>query len=178
MFLVKDDNFLRDEQKLFINNIFLSSNFSYYLNHNSVPGDNNKYLSHTMIKRPEDKKHGDPFLNSEYADQVIDIFKTFLIKNKIDCQEILRCAVNLTFKTMNNSCPIHNDHDYEHKQLLIYLNDCVDKTAKTVLLDDKGKKILHKITPKQYTGVCFNSCPHYMIYPKKDIRVVLVYTFR
>tara|TARA_E500000178_G_C17001935_1_gene746121 strand:+ start:871 stop:1407 length:537 start_codon:yes stop_codon:yes gene_type:complete len=178
MFLIQDENFLREEQKLFINNYLLAPNFPYYLNKASVEeNDENPYLSHTVLRRPEERKPGESFI-SDSSDQIVDIFKTFIIKNKINTEELLRCTINLCFKTKNKSCLIHNDHDYKHKQLIIYLNDPMDKTSKTFLLNDTQDKILHRITPKQYKGVCFDSCPHYFNNPKKDIRVALVYTFR
>ena len=177
MNIIEDNNFLKLKQKKFIDEIILSDEFPYFLNTNAVRGDNNSFLSHTIIKRPEERKKDEPLYNSYFANKSIEIFKSFIVKNKINCEELLRCAVNLTYKTHDKKCPVHTDHGYPHRQLLIYLNDCKDKEAKTVLLDNTGK-ILHKIAPEQYKGVCFNSCPHYMIFPKKDIRVVLVYTFR
>lgn len=177
MDLIEDKDFLTQEQKNFIENILLSNNFPFYINYSAVEGDGNKFFSHCLLRRPEERIKGQPLFNSSYAEQIVDIFKTFIIKNKINCEEMLRCSVNLTFKTMSKKCPVHLDHDYDHKQLLIYLNDCVDKEAKTVLLDDTGKKVLHEIIPEKFKGVCFGSCPHYMSFPKKDIRVVLVYTF-
>tara|TARA_A100000172_G_C3034154_1_gene107863 strand:- start:84 stop:620 length:537 start_codon:yes stop_codon:yes gene_type:complete len=178
MFLVQDDDFLTKEQKYFIDNIVLSADFPYYLNESSVGNDGNKYLSHNILKRPEERKNDEEMFLSPYANHAIEIFKTFIIKNKINTQELLRCTFNLCFKTKSKNCTIHTDHDYDHKQLIIYLNDPMDKTSKTVLLDSTEKKILHKLTPKQYKGVCFEACPHYFSFPKKDIRVVLVYTFR
>lgn len=177
MKLIEDKDFITEEQKTFIDEIILSSNFPYYLNSTTVETDNNTFLNHVVLKRPEERESGAPLFNSPYSDPIVEIFKSFIVKNKINCEELLRCAVNLTYKTHDKKCPVHTDHGYHHKQLLIYLNDCKDKEAKTVLLDNTGK-ILHKIAPEQYKGVCFNSCPHYMIFPKKDIRVVLVYTFR
>jgi len=176
--LIEDEDFLRQEQKDFIDRIFLSPNFPYYLNLSSVSEeDGNAYLSHTILRRPEERKQGETFI-SNYSNQVVDIFKTFIIKNRVNTEELLRCNVNLCFKTKNKSCLPHNDHPYKHKQLIIYLNDPIDKTSQTFLLSEDHEKILHKITPKQYKAVCFDSCPHYFNFPKKDIRVVLVYTFR
>lgn len=176
--LIEDDDFLRQEQKDFINKILLSPNFPYYLNLFSVDkDDDNAYLSHSILNRPEERKPGEVF-KSAYADQAVDIFKTFIIKNRINTEELLRCTINLCFKTKNKTCVVHNDHDYKHKQLIIYLNDPIDKTSKTILLNEKQDKIIHRITPKQYKGVCFDSCPHYFYFPKKDIRVAIVYTFR
>jgi len=177
--MVEDKNFLTKEQKDFISKIILSSNFPYYANFTTVPGkDNNTHFNHVVIRRPEERKENEPLFNSPYANEFIDIFKSFIVKNKINTEEILRCSVNLTFRTFQNKCPVHEDHSYPHKQLLIYLNDCKDKEAKTVILDKTSKKIINKITPEQYKGICFDSCPHYMVFPKKDVRIVLVYTFR
>ena len=103
------------------------------------------------------------------------VFKSFVLKNNIEVKEVLRCAINLTFNTMEEKCPTHDDHDYPHKQFLMYLNDCFDKNAKTVILKNNEKL---EIVPEKFKAICFDSAPHYMIYPKKDIRVVLVVTFR
>lgn len=176
--LVEDEDFLNEEQKDYINKVFLSPNFPYYLNSSSVEDDDhNPYLSHTILRRPEEREQGEFFM-SAHADQAVNIFKTFIIKNKINTEELLRCTVNLCFRTRNISCVTHNDHPYKHKQLIVYLNDPFDKTSKTFLLSQDQEKILHRITPKQYKAVCFDSCPHYFNFPKKDIRVALVYTFR
>jgi hypothetical protein len=85
-------------------------------------------------------------------------------------------CINLTFNNGTKKCPIHQDHEYPHKQLIIYLNDA-DIDSKTIILDKKNK-VLKKITPEKYKGVCFENLHHYMIYPKKGERVVLVTTFK
>ena len=54
--------------------------------------------------------------------------------------KIYRAAINLTVNNSVKKCPIHYDHNYEHKQILIYLNDS-DKNAKTVILNKKNKKL-------------------------------------
>ena len=174
---IVDKDFLTQEQKNFINNEILSPYFPYYLNLNCVTGDGNKYFGHSILRRPEDRVEGEVY-NSDYWKIPVDIFNTFINKHEIDCKEMLRCSVNLTFKTNSVTCPVHKDHEFEHKNLLVYLNDCVDKDAKTVLLDDNEENITHECIPEQYKGVCFGGVPHYLFYPKKDIRVVLVYTFR
>tara|TARA_B100000900_G_C20505494_1_gene685662 strand:+ start:519 stop:1082 length:564 start_codon:yes stop_codon:yes gene_type:complete len=177
--LIEDRNFLRDEQKNFIEKILLGPNVSFFIQKGTVEGarDVNKWFCHTIIHHPEEREPNAPVFNSNYAEQALDIFKTFVAKNNILCKQVFRCAVNITLNTIGDFCPIHEDHGYEHKQLLIYLNDCVDKKAKTMLYDKDRKKILHKIKPEKFKGVCFDSCPHNFYFPKKDIRAVLVYTF-
>ena len=177
MKIIVDENFLSEKNKKFIEETVLSNNFPFYLNNKTTRFDDNKFFSHVIIKRPEERKENESLFNSPYANEFIDIFKSFIVKNKINTEEILRGSVNLTFRTFENKCSVHEDHAYPHKQLLIYLNNCKDKEAKTVLLNNVGK-IIHKITPEQYKGVCFDSCPHYMIFPKRDIRAVMIFTFR
>ena len=173
--MVEDKNFLTTDQIDFIDTFILGDNFPYYLNLNSVTNDGNKYLCHSVVKRPEEREDSEPFYNSNYHEPILNIFRNFVVKNNIEVQEVLRCSVNLTFNTMEDQCPVHNDHEYPHKQFLMYLNDCFDKDAKTIILKNNEK---YEIVPEKFKGICFDSSPHYMIYPKKDIRVVLVVTFR
>jgi len=101
------------------------------------------------------------------------IYSGDIKNNKLTYKKILRCALNLTFpQKVKNSEP-HLDHSYEHKTLLIYLND---NDGDTVILDKKNK-IWKKVKPKKYKGVCFPYRYHYQFYPKSGIRAVDVYTF-
>ena len=61
-------------------------------------------------------------------------------------KKILRCALNLTFPQKVKKSEPHLDHNYEHKTLLIYLND---NDGDTVILDKKNK-IWKKVKPKKY----------------------------
>ena len=45
-----------------------------------------------------------------------------------------------------------------------------------VIVDDKDK-IIKTITPQKYKGICFDSLPHYQIFPKHGLRLILVATF-
>ena len=134
------------------------------------------FVYHQIIKRPEVKKKGDPAWNTPYASLFLDIFETFCRKAKIKKTQIYRAALNITFPTGPKKCAIHSDHDFPHRQLLIYLNDA-DPNSKTVILNDK-KKIIKKIKPQKNTGVMFGPYPHYHILPKSLYRAVLVYTFK
>ena len=172
--MVEDKNFLDKEQIDYINNFILGSRFPWYLKNYSVKDDNNKFFVHTVIPRPEERDET-PTYNSPYYKEILGLLKSFVTKHNIEVKEVLRCCVNLTINTLKNQCDIHDDHDYPHKQFLMYLNDCVDKEANTIIY---GKEKKYIISPEKFKAICFDSCPHYMIYPKKDIRVVLVITFR
>ena len=149
------------------------SNFAYYMSSSHQENLEYPYLSHIILKRPEERNHQN--FNSPYANLFLKLLEEFQNKNKIKVNQLLRIAVNLTFNFGKKNSFTHKDHLFEHKQLIIYLNDC-DKNSKTVILNE-NKKIIKKITPKKFKGVLFDCCHHYMIYPKKGYRVIAVYTF-
>lgn len=175
---ITDNNFLSKDSINFLEQTVLSSSFPYYYSPNTIhnPPDNNAYMSHDVLKRPEERGHGEMF-NSTYGEQFLRILKEFTDKNEIDVKEALRISVNITFAGITDSCPTHTDHPYPHKQLLIYLTDS-DPDAHTVVLSDDQQRIIHSVGPEKYKGICFDSAPHYMIFPKKGARIVVVFTFR
>ena len=63
---------------------------------------------------------------------MVDILNCFLISIKEKAYFFTRISLNLTFNNGFDKSEIHKDHDYDHKQIIIYLNDC-DKKAKTVI---------------------------------------------
>ena len=178
MFYVEDNNFLTTEQIGFIDNIFISRQMPFYYQPDSVKGDKISFLAHVIKDRPEFSEPGKQINSFEYYSLFKDILITFCTKNKINFKEILRIAVNITFNNGAEKCPVHKDHEYPHNQLLLYLNEPLDKQSKTVILDDNEQTILKEITPERFKGVCFENKPHYHHYPKMGERIVAVYTFR
>ena len=67
------------------------------------------------------------------------------------------------------------DHDFPHKQLIIYLNE---SDGETVILDHKDK-IWKKIKPELYKAICFEGpIKHYATTPLKyNRRIICVLTF-
>jgi len=168
----EDKNFLKNHQISFLKNIIMGNSFPFYINFRSTKRDSNFFLSHQVKMRPENGGNWNSYWNDDFK----DILNTYCQKNNIYYNEILRCSVNLTVKSKDKKCPIHKDHNYPHKQLLIYVNQPEDNKSYTILL--KNKKIFKKIKPEQFKGVCFDNIEHYHYYPKKGHRLVLVYTFR
>ena len=177
MFITKD-NFLSKDSIDFIENQVLSSSFPYYFNAHTIhdPPDNNAYMGHDILRRPEERNEGETF-NSNYGEQFLKILKEFTDLINYNLTDIYRISVNITFAGATGNCPIHIDHPYSHHQLLVYLNDC-DPVSKTVVLSQDKSEVEHIISPKKYMGACFSSAPHYMIFPKKGARAVIVYTFK
>ena len=174
MFFKESDNFLSKDNIFFIENVVLKDNFPFFISLDSVKGDKANFLYHCLLKRPEDRIN-EKDINSNFFEETVDIVYSFFKKINIKHKKILRLAINFTYNNGFKKCPIHRDHEYKHRQLIIYLNNA-EESSKTVILND-ANKILKKITPKKYKGICFDDSPHYQFYPKFGNRVVLVCTF-
>ena len=167
MNLIEDSNFINPILGEKIDNLFLKEKVIFELSSSTVnPGDGGYHFVH-HIKGDEDKW-------TYLKDIAMEILNSFCNKNNIIISRIFRCAINITF---NNGkvykCPVHTDHEFNHKQLLIYLND--NHYGDTVILKDN--KPLHIVNPKKFKGILFDSLPHYHYFPIAGIRIVIVYTF-
>jgi|TARA_R100000455_G_C6267453_1_gene122794 hypothetical protein len=177
MFLIEDNNFLEEKHKKHIDEIILSDKFPWYNINASITKDYKHFtsvkpfLSHCILERKETRL--EDIYKSNQNKFSLSVLDAFCSKHKIKVNEVFRMDINLTYNNGFEKCDTHEDHEFEHKQLLVYLNDC-DKTLCTVI-EDEGKKI--KIEPVKFKGVCFESKPHYHFFPKQGIRVVLVITF-
>ena len=178
--IIEDSNFLGEEHKKYIKDVILSEDFSWYHQNDTVdPNDFNvvtnkkTYFCHTVLRRLEDRKIGETY-NSPHAPFCIDVLNKFCSKNNIKYKEILRIAFNLTYNCGYEKCDVHEDHEYDHCQLLVYLNN-FNKDLKTVVQNDKEEI---KIKPDLYKGIFFDNKPHYHYFPKQGVRVVMITTFR
>src|SRR6056300_1934183 len=171
--MIIDNNFLTDSQKDFLDNTVCDNSFPFYPQKYSVAKhiDQTKFLCHVVVSWENAKSE----IRCDLWPKFEDILATFCKKHNIKLNEVYRCAVNYTYNNGVEKCAVHNDHLFSHKQLLICCNDVVDKNAKTVLLDDDEKTVLSEIEPKQYQGVCYDTKPHYMVYPKVGERIMIVY---
>ena len=67
---------------------------------------------------------------------------SFVIKTKINYDEVLRVCVNFTYHNGQRlESPVHVDHEFEHEQLIVYLNQPMDRQSFTVVLDENESKI-------------------------------------
>ena len=176
MFYKESNNFLSKESKKFIETVVLGYDFPFY-RLPSATSLNDEIYAHTVLKRTEERG-GEKVFNSPYTEQTLKIIQDFLDKEKLYFKSIERVAYNLTYNNGHLRCGVHKDHEFPYYQLIIYLNDCIDKKSKTVILKEDKKTILKQITPKKYRGICFDNKPHYLYYPKKGSRLVLVATFK
>ena len=89
----------------------------------------------------------------------------------------VRAAVNCCYNNGHAGPGIHSDHEFEHKQFMLYLNTPEDEDTPTVVYNKEEDEILAKVYPKQFKGACFDGLPHTFKYPKKGLRWVAVFTF-
>tara|TARA_B100000900_G_scaffold414455_1_gene441139 strand:+ start:694 stop:1227 length:534 start_codon:yes stop_codon:yes gene_type:complete len=174
--IIQHKKFLSKQNKKFIDIILNHSIFPFYFNKKTVTGPKEDYIfSHVLINRYEDREERNfPYKNSKFADEAIDILNNFCKKNKLKYSEIFRAAVNFTVNNNTKQCGWHKDHFFEHRQLIVYLNDA-DPNSTTLL---KVNNKIIKIKPEKYKGVCFNNVEHGLIFPKKGYRVALIFTFK
>ena len=175
--ILEKNNIIHPNDLKIINNLIIDKKVSFVFQNNSVPIFKKKdfYFEHCIIERKEKMKDQDRY-QSIHCQNFLRVFSYIFSKFKIKEAEIYRAAINLTVNNSAKKCSIHYDHDYEHKQILIYLNDA-DKKSKTVILKKKNKK-LKEVTPKKNKGILFDYLPHYHFFPTKGYRLVLVITFK
>jgi histidinol phosphatase-like enzyme len=169
MDIIEDNNFLSQEQKNFIDETITSkqdSFFNYFISE-SFNNSNYWHFSHLVLS-PEN-----PEPNSSYYNPIFELLNSFCKKHNIKINRCYRININITFNINKKRSLFHKDHDFNHKQCIIYLNDC---DLKACTLIKKNNKII-KIKPKKYKAVCFDNLSHSLIYPRHGMRVIAVYTF-
>lgn len=168
---IEDKNFLTQEEKDVLE-ICLTNTFPFYWQEQQTLQDDRPFLGHTLWDRFTHLP------NSSICDFIENIIKKFCIKNNIEFKKILRGNVNLSFPLdKKNYKPeaVHQDYDFDHKQILIYLND---SDGDTVLYNKETGKITRRITPEKFKIICFNNVPHLGLGPiKSNRRVVIVVCF-
>lgn len=174
--LIIDHNFLTEEHKVFIDNYILDTNFPwYFLNGAVAEDDKNWFFFHTILTRPEGHSIYENRVNADHSDMFVDMLETFCENNNLECNKIFRISVNLVFPNGNLESLIHVDHNFPHKQLILYLND--SPTSMTNVYNENQTEIIHKITAEKFKGASFNALPHSVTLPTEGRRVVIVYTF-
>ena len=147
-------------------------NFPWYFIGDSTPNmelpeghENIQTFIHPFLTRP-DGVCLYPKPCSSLIDNCNDVLKEIFLENGIGVKNIFRMAANLVPPTKTNKPSIpHVDHEFDHVNCLIYLNDAGGDTVV------EGKSY----SPKEDDAILFKG-KHYM-YPGKDKnRIVLVCT--
>src|SRR6056300_61209 len=128
--IIIDDKFLSIQNKNYIDQRILSNNYPYFLSNNSVGKDDHRFLTHIAIKRPEDRDSNGSGPNSPEYMYLLEMLNSFVEKHNINCTRVFHCAVNLSFNNGFDKTISHSDHEFKHKNLIIYCSN--NKEAKTI----------------------------------------------
>ena len=128
------------------------------------------FLSHVILERPG-HTYLTPKINSEYFEAAHDLFVQICEVNNIKPQVLYRINANFTAQfdalTICEYGPDHTDHDFPHKNMLVYLTPT--RSGLTKVGDDNYSGSEDGII--MFEGIHAHMCP------MSSRRIVLVYTF-
>lgn len=110
------------------------------------------FYSHCVLERPTESMKDNlyPRVTSEkYIDIVNEVIKEIAIFNSFEINSLFRVNFNCTYYIDGNPTIPHVDHNFPHKNLLIYLNDAAGETI--VYGDEKT----HHFQPKEDAIISF-----------------------
>ena len=153
-----NEGYLSKKEIDFLNNYIVNSDvFPWYVLPRPV---SEKYpcMNHVLLPRYDYKNNTGFKINSGLYEPMLNIVEGICKKHRITIKRILRAQFNLTWKFKGKYSTPHFDHDFPHKNVIIYLNKFTkgstylfketynDKKAKTIIKEmksDKGKYIVY-----------------------------------
>lgn len=172
--IIEIDNFLTDEEMRFIDSEILSDIVPWHYIQSST-SDKFPFFGHIIIPRCEFPD--DPIqVTSPLHQFFTDIQVRFCNYTKIPLNKIYRQCLNLTFPSDGYEFgDPHTDHDFDHKNMIMYLNDDYDM-GETILFDQG--KIAHEVKPKKGKIICFDgNLSHTVRWIPRGRRIIFVSTF-
>jgi len=133
-------NALSADDLNFVSNEVLGPGFPWYYQEYAVPKTSKyhsviyPFLCHNLMLRAESRGPEPGRVNSDYFSKFYDIF----LKNCPQHTFLLRMSLNLTFYHNEDYGDIHVDHDFEHNNMIIYLNKFTN--GHTYIFDEDYKK--------------------------------------
>lgn len=131
--------------------------------------DNFGFYVHSFLDRPDviNGYHSHPV--SEYISHARDVILELLKNNGITPKVIYRMSANCVHPTLTGKYSVpHVDHEFPHKNLLIYLTD--PQGGETVVEDEK-------YLGKEDDVIMWEEGMHYHRPPSAGRRIVLITTF-
>ena len=80
------------------------------------------YYGHTILARPGYEELMMPTQQSDWLGIANKVLLEIFMANDIKVRSVLRINVNCTHQTDGKTTPIHKDHDFDTKNIIIYLN--------------------------------------------------------
>jgi hypothetical protein len=157
----------------------LGSDFPWYWNPKATPenvdtGDYQDvpFYSHVFLARPRWKSKNDklyPQQQSVLLDKIYPLLDEIVEINNLQINSFMRINANCVHPQSDPRITIpHNDHQFEHKNLIVYFTDA---GGETILVD-----IDERFYPDEDDIVIFEGL-HCMNPPKEKRRVILVATY-
>jgi hypothetical protein len=163
----------------------LSADFPWYWNPKATPEDvetgeyqDVPFYSHVFLARPRWKSLADklyPMQQSMLLDTFYPLLDEIVQYNSLNVNSFMRINANCVHPQLDSRITIpHNDHQFEHHNLIIYFTD---SGGETILFDSSEElEKAERYYPKEDDIVTFKGL-HCMNPPKKDRRVILVATY-
>jgi hypothetical protein len=156
-----------EEELDFLQHI-LTDKFAWFKGYDS-PSETNRL---PMFCHELKKRNGE--INSSAYGICERIFLNFCQQNDIDVDRIFRAAINLNIHHEGVHTFIHTDHEFEHKNFIMYLSQA---SGDTYIFDD-DENVIASIKPELYKAVVFDGLKHAAGFCKvEEYRYVLVFTF-
>lgn len=160
----------------------LSADFPWYWNPKATPDDVDTgdyqdvpFYSHVFLARPRWKSMVDklyPQQQSVLLDRFYPLLDEIVQFNSLNVNSFMRINANCVHPQDDSRITIpHNDHQFDHKNLIIYFTDA---GGETILFDENNQKQYYD--PKEDDIVTFEGL-HCMNPPKKQRRVIIVATY-
>ena len=196
---MKDFDIIIDEDAISPSNqeelysIVSNENFPWYINQSSAL-QKYPFLGHTLVSR-YDPKFGEMLINSNYFYPFYAVFRQFCNKHDLEINQIYRSSINLT---TNHDLSVmgdpHVDHEYDHVNLIMYLNNIPQGSkynGSTIIFDQKYDEketayeiserftTKHEIKPQRGKIICFNGMYYHTIKwpPPGTMRLSCIFTF-
>jgi hypothetical protein len=162
-----------------IKKFLLGSDFPWYWNPKATPDDVDTgdyqdvpFYSHVFLARPRWKSMADklyPQQHSMLLDTIYPLLDEIVQFNGLKVNSFMRINANCVHPQSDPRITIpHNDHQFDHKNLIVYFTDA---GGETILVDED-----ERFYPKEDDIVTFEGL-HCMNPPKDKRRVILVATY-
>ena len=121
MVLIKE-GYIKKEDIEYLHKMVVTNNmFPWYVLPRPV-SDNYPCMSHVLLPRYDYANNTGFKINSDLYEPMLHIIEGICKKHKIKIKRILRAQFNLTWKFKGKYSTPHFDHDFPHKNIIIYLN--------------------------------------------------------
>lgn len=153
-----------------------SNRFKERYNRNTIDSYSIKnfgFYSHCLLSRPLDNYYTS--VNSNFWESIyLPMLKEIIMVNDLKVNMFCRASLNCTEPSNEQiiSEP-HYDHDFEHKNLIVYLNDA---GGATVIIDENNLSITESFEPTEDSIITFTGL-HCLKPSIKKRRIILVATY-